>query len=72
MVGLAQKLEGQVFREEKPEKLPSVINVITFQNNLTILFSLGHTRREYLKCCVGRGVEVGFLMGEERREMFPE
>mgnify|MGYP001857205586 CR=1 FL=1 len=68
MVGLAQKLEDEVFREEKPEKLPSVINVITFQNNLTTVFSLGHTRREYLKCCVGRGI----LMGEERREMFPE
>lgn len=68
MVGLAQKLEDEVFREEKPEKLPSVIYVVTFQNNLTIVFSLGHTWREYLKCCVCRGV----LMGEERREMFPE
>lgn len=43
MVGLTHNLEVEIFGEEMP-----VISVITFQNNLAVMFSIDNTRKQNL------------------------
>lgn len=59
MVALAHNLGVEVFGEEMPDKHASVITVITFQNNLTDVFSVGHTRRQHLNIGWGMGLNGG-------------
>lgn len=56
IVGLAHNLEVEVFGEQMPEMHTCVISVITFQNNLTVMFSTDHTRRQNLNISWGMGL----------------
>lgn len=55
MVGLAYKLEIEFFGEEVPEKHALVIDVIIFQSSPIVVLTIGHARREHLKCWVRWG-----------------